>query len=61
MMFQTLASSDFENSTGIGLALVKKIVEEHGGELRLESVVGEGVCIFFTWPNKQPVDLGSQQ
>jgi signal transduction histidine kinase len=54
MMFQTLESSDFENSTGIGLALVKKIVEEHGGTIRLESAVGEGACFYFTWPKEAP-------
>jgi signal transduction histidine kinase len=54
MMFQTLESRDFENSTGIGLALVKKIVEEHGGTIRLESAVGEGACFYFTWPKEAP-------
>lgn len=50
MMFQTLESSDFESSTGIGLALVKKIVDEHGGTIWVESAVGKGACFFFTWP-----------
>ena len=56
MMFQTLESGDFENSTGIGLALVKKIVEENGGIIRLESEVGKGACFYFTWPIKRPSD-----
>jgi signal transduction histidine kinase len=49
-MFQTLKSSDFNNNTGIGLALVKKIVIEHGGSIQLKSAVNEGACFTFTWP-----------
>jgi signal transduction histidine kinase len=49
-MFQTLESSDYESSTGIGLALVKKIVEEHGGTIKLRSEPGEGACFDFSWP-----------
>ncbi|MEW8381809.1 MAG: ATP-binding protein, partial [Candidatus Thiodiazotropha taylori] len=49
-MFQTLKSSDFNNSTGIGLALVKKIVIEHGGSIQVNSAVNEGACFTFLWP-----------
>jgi signal transduction histidine kinase len=60
-MFQTLESSDFESNTGIGLALVKKIVEEHGGAIWLESAVGEGACFYFTWPKKHSeTELGEK-
>ncbi len=50
MMFQTLQSRDRDSDTGIGLALVKKIVQEHGGWIRLESEEGKGACFRFTWP-----------
>ncbi|MES9831544.1 MAG: ATP-binding protein [Candidatus Thiodiazotropha sp. DIVDIV] len=52
-MFQTLESRDFGNSTGIGLALVKKIVVEHGGSIRIESALNEGARFTFTWPFKE--------
>jgi len=50
MMFQTLAVHDYGSNTGIGLALVKKIVQEHGGSITLESAEGTGATFRFTWP-----------
>lgn len=52
-MFQTLAPKDKTDSTGVGLALVKRIVEGAGGRIWVESRVGEGSTFFFTWP-KEP-------
>lgn len=49
-LFQTLAPRDRIESTGVGLALVKKIVEMYGGNVWVESNVGEGSTFFFTLP-----------
>jgi signal transduction histidine kinase len=49
-IFQTLASRDEHESTGIGLALVKKIVSLFGGDVWIESEVGNGSTFYFTVP-----------
>lgn len=38
------------DSTGIGLAIVKKLVEQAGGEIKLASSEGKGSTFSFTWP-----------
>lgn len=48
-MFQVLEASDYGSNTGIGLALVKKIVQEQGGTITLKSKVGKGARFRFTW------------
>lgn len=47
-MFQTLNSRDTFESTGIGLAIVKKIVENYGGKIWLNSKVNEGTTFYFS-------------
>jgi signal transduction histidine kinase len=49
-MFQTLEARDTVENTGIGLAIVKKIVESEGGTIQLESQLGAGTTFSFTWP-----------
>lgn len=52
VMFQTLEARDKVENTGVGLALVKKIVENKGGTIRLESQLGQGATFYFTWPKQ---------
>jgi two-component system, LuxR family, sensor kinase FixL len=49
-IFQTLAARDERESTGIGLAIVKKNVEMWGGIIWIESKVGEGSTFCFLLP-----------
>jgi PAS domain S-box-containing protein len=51
-MFHRSGSSERPESTGIGLALVKRIVEIHGGRVWLESPGERGTTFRFTWPKK---------
>ncbi len=51
-IFQTLQSKDVVDSTGIGLSIVKKIVEFQGGEVTLSSIKGKGTTFRFTWPKR---------
>lgn len=49
-IFQTLSAHDTSESTGIGLALVKKIVESSGGTIWVESSPKHGSVFTFTLP-----------
>jgi signal transduction histidine kinase len=48
-IFQTLEPRDKVEGTGIGLSLVKKIVESQGGTVFVESARGAGATFGFTW------------
>ncbi|MFP2905128.1 GAF domain-containing protein [Pyxidicoccus sp. 3LFB2] len=52
-IFQTLEARDKVEGTGIGLAVVKKVVESRGGRAWVESSPGAGAKFHFTWPRKE--------
>jgi light-regulated signal transduction histidine kinase (bacteriophytochrome) len=53
MMFHALEVKEEVHGTGVGLTVVKKIVELYGGRIWLESEVGRGSTFFFTFPKQK--------
>ena len=56
-IFQTLSSRDGYENTGVGLTVVKKIVELYGGRIYVQSEVGKGSTFFFTLPKQEVEDI----
>ncbi len=55
VIFQTLNRRDDVESTGVGLAIVKKIIEDEGGKIWIESEPGNGADFKFFWPKVKKV------
>jgi signal transduction histidine kinase len=50
LLFQTLRDRHTAESTGIGLSIVKKLIDDQQGSIRVESALGQGAAFIFTWP-----------
>ena len=50
VIFQTLQARDMVENTGVGLAIVNKILDDRNQKIDIISDVGKGAIFSFTWP-----------
>ncbi|MFU8870021.1 sensor histidine kinase [Natronococcus sp.] len=59
-LFQRIDTDDERTGSGIGLAVCERIVERHGGEIRVDSDPGEGSTFSVTLPAADPVSTARE-
>lgn len=60
LIFQTLQERDKVESTGVGLAIVKKILDDRNLKINVTSASGQGSVFAFTWPKDQYYESGNK-
>ncbi len=69
-IYEPFQSSKKENGTGLGMLIVRRIIREHGGEINIESEIGQGTTVSFAFPrydqrmkllgtNDEAIEVGS--
>lgn len=61
VIFQRLHAKEAYTGTGIGLALCRRIVEHHDGEIWIDPATGEGTTIRFTLPKARAAPAGDDE
>lgn len=56
-IFDRLRHQNIDNGVGLGLSIVKKVVESYGGSISLTSTLGEGTCFHVKWPRNDMLKL----